>query len=609
MSIIYGIIDFGEQVDKVKAANEIYEGCKRFEHLNHNRYIDGHAVLGCLKRINTPQSENEQLPFDDGRFVISCYSRIDAREALLDKLQIPHFRLYEITDSELILKSYYKWGKKCVDHLIGDWVFAIWDKVEKELFLARDQSGNTGCLYIQSENYICFCSNIHGLLNLSAQKFELDYNYLLNYLLSLPNESEKIAFKGISYLAQCSYICLSQQGVAKREYWNIYQVRPRIFESYEECQLEFLKLFKASVKDRMRSNGRIGSTLSGGLDSGSVSIFASSILKEEGLRLKSYVAVPEYDYGELKSEKHIYDEWKYAQATAEHDGNIDLHTVSGNEYSVMRILRNEVALFGNPVFAPSNSHWVQSIFSKAKEMGINTVLNGQIGNLSVSWTGEASREYLFSRFKQFLKHSSSFIDRKRNYVLYDTVKYVANNLISKRKCINRIHSTHKSRAKKIRKHSRFKVLFGSRDTSGLIWQSIVLASNIESPDPTSDLRILRFCASLPNKYYTNNAGNRMLIRTAMKGKLPDMVRLNEKRGYQGIDGWKRLVKECNEIKKTIEQWKANDDIIMMMDLEYMLSIYTKIIEDQTCISYLRYGPHFLRALSLGVFIEMYQRKK
>ena len=109
------------------------------------QWRSGEIGLGCLHLVSTPEAVGEQLPLHDAAsgLTLTAGARLDNRDELLNHLKIEadHGRV-AVTDGEIILRAYQKWGQECVHHLDGDWHFAIWDEGARCLFLARDHYGN-----------------------------------------------------------------------------------------------------------------------------------------------------------------------------------------------------------------------------------------------------------------------------------------------------------------------------------------------------------------------------------------------------------------------------------------------------------------------------------
>ena len=103
-------------------------------------WADGSVGLGQLMLCTTPESVTEQLPWKDPQsgLCITADARIDNRSELSVALSLETSIAKQSPDSQLILKAFGKWGENCVDHLLGDFAFAIWDSSNRYLFCARD---------------------------------------------------------------------------------------------------------------------------------------------------------------------------------------------------------------------------------------------------------------------------------------------------------------------------------------------------------------------------------------------------------------------------------------------------------------------------------------
>ena len=105
-----------------------------------NYFARGNVGLGHCMLQSTPESLHETLPLRDeaAGLTITADARIDNRERLITDIPVRAASGHVITDSQLILHAYIKWGEACVDHLLGDIAFAIWHERAQSLFIARD---------------------------------------------------------------------------------------------------------------------------------------------------------------------------------------------------------------------------------------------------------------------------------------------------------------------------------------------------------------------------------------------------------------------------------------------------------------------------------------
>ena len=118
----------------------------------------GHALLR-----TTRESKDEQQPVGlEERYWIVADARLDAREELIAEIQNKKEGAYlEAPDCELILRAYAAWGEACVDHLRGDFSFAIWDKENRKLFCARDHFGIKPFYYANSRSLLVVSNTLN----------------------------------------------------------------------------------------------------------------------------------------------------------------------------------------------------------------------------------------------------------------------------------------------------------------------------------------------------------------------------------------------------------------------------------------------------------------
>ena len=130
---------------------------------SHDSVVLGHGALHA-----TPESVGEQLPLVDRSTgnVIVADVRLDNRAELIDKLKLPARDSDSFGDGRLLLDAYREWGEDCVDHLLGDFAFAIWDERRQQLFLARDHFGAKPLTYHCSEHLVAFASDSRSVIGL-----------------------------------------------------------------------------------------------------------------------------------------------------------------------------------------------------------------------------------------------------------------------------------------------------------------------------------------------------------------------------------------------------------------------------------------------------------
>jgi asparagine synthase (glutamine-hydrolysing) len=176
------------------------------------------------------------------------------------------------SDTEVILNLYKIDGVNCVDTMRGMFAFAIWDRVNNQLFCARDRLGKKPFFYTLLNNTFYFASEIKALLKIPDFLIEPDYESLDAFLTLNYIPTRRTAFKNIFKLGQGCHLTVKQGILAEKKYWNLPDYRSEFELDTNEISAsgKLLDLFDDAVKIRLVSEVPLGAFLSGGVDSTSV---------------------------------------------------------------------------------------------------------------------------------------------------------------------------------------------------------------------------------------------------------------------------------------------------------------------------------------------------
>jgi len=274
MSGIVGIVNLsGEPVDRdlpwrlTKSLS--FRGPDAKQIWNNKQVGFGHTMLR-----TTFEAATEKQPCTlEGNVWLTSDSRIDGRKGLIAKLEAKLERTLHIlvapegrhvdaqasigslqsrppNDAELILFSYEAWGEDCVRHLIGNFVFALWDPRVRRLFCARDQLGVRQFYYAQTKRSFVFSNTLNCLRlhpDVSSRLNEVAIGDFL--LFGLNQDRASTTFTDIQRLPQGHSLTLSSKGIAIREYWT-----PRAnsveYKSTVDYVGRFKELLVSAVSDR-----------------------------------------------------------------------------------------------------------------------------------------------------------------------------------------------------------------------------------------------------------------------------------------------------------------------------------------------------------------------
>ena len=253
----------------------------------------GHALLQTTS--GTPlEKQPAQL---DGRLWIVADGRIDARAELIGKLNgkshTPRALSLSTPDAELILHAYDHWGEACVEHLLGDFSFAIWDGPRRRLFCARDHLGVKLLYYSLIGSSIVFSNTLDCVRQHPAVSDRLNDLAIADFLLFDSNQDPATtSFSDIQRLPPAHLLTLEQGTISTRRYWELFVTTPIHYSRNEEYVERFRELLDAAVGDRLRTDSA-SVLMSGGLDSSTVAASAQRIFTRNGNRssLQAYTEV------------------------------------------------------------------------------------------------------------------------------------------------------------------------------------------------------------------------------------------------------------------------------------------------------------------------------
>jgi asparagine synthase (glutamine-hydrolysing) len=314
MSGIFGIVDFGgapvdDALLRDLTEQMAFRGPDRREIRHEGAVGFGHALLA----IN-PQSENEHQPLNLSDEVwLVADARIDDQRTLIDALRSR--RIYVASgarDAELILAAYDAWGIECVDHLMGDFAFAIWDRRYRRLMLARDHFGVVPMYHARLGDRIIFGNTLEVVRKYPGLGGELNDIAVADYLLFGHSiDLENTFFTQVRSVPPASRIVWNDSAEARSErYWSLPEPdRYHRIESAREFTAEFRTILTTATRDRMRAS-RIALSLSGGLDSGAIAMIAASLSRDEASSTSLHAYSFGHDWMVPETERH------YASLTA-----------------------------------------------------------------------------------------------------------------------------------------------------------------------------------------------------------------------------------------------------------------------------------------------------
>jgi asparagine synthase (glutamine-hydrolysing) len=247
-------------------------------------YVDGFIGLGHrrLSVIDLSRSGHQPMVTEDKQFVITYNGEVYNFRELRGELEGLGHWFRSRSDTEVILKAYIQWGADCIHRFNGMFGFAIWDKTRQELFLARDRYGIKPLYYALVGSTLIIASEQKAIIKHPSVHREIDLEGLIEYFTFQNIFTDRTLLKGIRVFPPGCFakIALGNtiESVQPVRYWDFNFQEPEHPVSEKQYVEELDRLFRQAVNRQLVSDVEIGSYLSGGMDTGSITAIAASQL-------------------------------------------------------------------------------------------------------------------------------------------------------------------------------------------------------------------------------------------------------------------------------------------------------------------------------------------
>lgn len=320
-----------------------------------------------LSILDISSAGHQPMKSEDGRCWIifngEIYNYLELRAELADK----GHKFHTGTDTEVVLAAYRHWGEDCLSHFVGMWAFAIWDAEKRRLFLARDPFGIKPLYYVSDARQFVFASEIKALLESGRVSREVNASRLHDYLtIGLTDYGEETMFAGVRQIPPAHSLTVAlddPNSVRLKRYWQI-DLDRKLQIPFEEAARRLRELFMESVKLHLRSDVPVGTALSGGIDSSSISMAVRSLEPEADLRTFSYIA----------DDEAVNEERWVDMVVAASSANV--HKVHPTPAELTSDLDRLIGIQDEP-FGSTSIYAQHRVFRRARESGVTVMLDGQ----------------------------------------------------------------------------------------------------------------------------------------------------------------------------------------------------------------------------------------
>jgi len=243
----------------------------------------GHVGLGHT-RLSIVDVDGGVQPFttSDGRYTITYNGEIYNYEELRDSLSQQGVTFKTHCDTEIVVEMYRAHGADCVNHLRGMFAFAIYDRENAGLFVARDRFGIKPLFYFANKNYIVLSSEIKAILATEMVVPQLDYSVIVDFFSYQFSMAPHTPFKDVLELPPGHYLEISKSQFAITQYWDVEFPDDGDYETNDESY--WLREFETALNNAVDSHTigdvPIGAYLSGGIDSSAIAMLLQNRYSE-----------------------------------------------------------------------------------------------------------------------------------------------------------------------------------------------------------------------------------------------------------------------------------------------------------------------------------------
>lgn len=544
----------------------------------------GHARLSI---IDTTVSANQPFTDNTKRYTLIFNGEIYNYQELKEELILEGLKFRTSSDTEVLLNLFIKYGVDCLEKLNGFFAFAIFDRQENSLFIARDRFGIKPLLYYFDGTDFVFASELKAILKFKIDK-SIDQVSLFNYLQFNYIPTNKSILAKVAKLPPGHFIQVNNinniDDIVEHQYYEIpYNDKETIQKSalnYEKSKEMLANLLDDSVQKRLVADVPVGTFLSGGVDSSIISLLAK--------RHKSDLATFSIGY----KDEPFFDETSYANAVAKKIGSKH-HIISLSNDELYENL-NDILDYIDEPFADSSAIAVYLLSKYTKEHvtvalsgdGADEMFSGYNKHMadfksrhpgikeSLVKTGfplweklpKSRNSKLFNINRQLYKFSlGANLTNKERYWQWAAIlnEEKANYFLNEELVFNPQRLSDTAHEYKKRKDDLLKHIRKEGDLNDVLYtdmkmvlvndmlrkvDAMSMANSLEVRVPFLDQRIVNFAFNLPRAFKINADMKKKILQDAFRKDLPDEVYNRPKHGFEvPLLNWFK-----NELKDKIE---------------------------------------------------------
>lgn len=577
----------------------IHRGPDGVGYYEDDKFVFGHRRLSIIDLSDLGKQPMEYMD----RYVITyngeIYNYLELREDLLQR----GYSFKSNTDTEVLLASYDCWREKCLEHFKGMWAFALYDKQQRIFFCARDRFGIKPFYYWQSDGIFAFASEIKQFTVLRNWEAIANNRCVVDFITFLRfNETHETMFLGVYQLKGGEYLSydLDKREFCTKKWYNVSEHVEKVPDTFEQAIEKFRSLFQRSVELHLRSDVKIGSCLSGGLDSSSIVCMMDKLLSYDHGSTNMPPEVVSYCSEDVKN-----DEQEYMDEVIKRT-KITSHKVFANIETLFEdidclVWHQDEPFLSSSIFA----QWV--VFKEAKKQKIKVLLDGQGADEYLC--GYPSFYKIF--FYELLKKGAWSRLKKERLDLQrlGTAPQVSNLMLFGCLFPIKMRRILLGISDRLVNKKWFKISYNSKNSvvenpysykdimnyscnrltgslSGLLHYEDrnSMAQSVESRIPFLDNELVEYALGLPSCYKINKGRTKYILRESLKDILPIKIRERyDKIGFQTPE--EQWIREHKDIFRQ-EIINICDILHVIIDKEKTLKWFDAAVSDNKPFGYL-----------------------
>lgn len=502
------------------------------------------------------------------------------------------------SDATLYAAARDRWGDAADKHVIGEYAAILVPPAPGPVEMLRSPVQAPALYMWRDADRLIVSSHVQAIFASGEVPRQIDDQKLADTLMLNYCDERRGWFQGVTRVPRASRIEVSRDGMDETVFWRPEDIAPVRFAKDSDYVEALDALFREATADVLDGFSNPAVSLSGGFDSQSVAVYAMAHLPDAPLL--SATSVPQPDWVNPRPERMV-DESAHVQALAEMYPQLRLNWITSQGADLGHFQRE---VFDAAMVAPRNGanlHWIHDLRREMRAQGADVLLTGAMGNLTFSYNGtgvvhDALRRGDLSRFLSETWHGGPGWKLGHRMLREGFVPFLPERLriafsqwrdggaLSPLESWSPIHPdfarSHnvfdRAVAMGMDPHYlpprsaadfRHKMMSNAINEAGDISPAIDRLHGLPARDPTAHRKLLEFCFAIPDRQYLDKGRARWLARRLMRGRLPQMVLRERRRGRQAADWFSRIAPERKRLIDEIDWLMSDPDVAGRIDLQ------------------------------------------